>query len=216
MTLYEKYRPKSLNEIVAQESAVNKIRLLLKRQWGGRAWWLAGLSGTGKTTLGRIIAYEGADEFFVEEYDSGDALKTEDLDRIEKYMHLSAYHASGKKGRAFIINEAHGLSRTIIRRLLGILERIPSHVVFIFTTTKLGEAKLFDDQIDAHPLLSRCTKIELDSQSLVEPFARHCRKIATKEKLNGRPLSDYIKLAQRCKSNMREMFQLIEGGEMLT
>jgi len=211
-TLYEKYRPKKFEEVVGQDDAVKKIQRLIKRQWGGRAWWIGGMSGTGKTTIARIIALQGADEFFIEEYDSGDNIRTQDLDRIEYTMQI---HATGKGGRAFIINEAHGLPRTAIRRLLGILERIPKHVVFIFTTTRLGERKLFDDQIDAHPLLSRCCKIELDYLSLTEKFARYCRDIATKENLNGKPLSEYIKLAQRCKSNCREMLQRIEAGEML-
>ena len=106
--LYEKYRPRTLDQVVGQGKAVKQIKTLLRRGWGGRAWWFAGSSGTGKTTLARIIARMGADDFFVEEYDSGDSLKTPDLQRIERTMYLGA---TGKRGRVFIINEAHGLPR---------------------------------------------------------------------------------------------------------
>ena len=212
MTLYEKYRPKELSEIVGQDKAVYQIRQVLRRGWGGRAWWIAGLSGTGKTTLARIIARAGAEDWFIEEHDSGDAMTTAEMDRIENAMH---FIASGKGGRAFIINEAHGLRRDIIRRWLGVLERIPKHVCFVFTTTKLGQKGLFDAQIDAHPLLSRCTQLTLNDQGLIEVFADHCRQIANKENLNGKPRVEYIKLAQRCKSNCREMLMKIESGEML-
>ncbi len=211
-TLFEKYRPSTFDEVLGQDKAVKKTKLLLSRSWGGRAWWISGASGTGKTTLARIIAAQGANEFYIQEFDSADQLSVSEIDKIERDMH---YYPLCKGGKAYIINEAHGLRKAIIRRLLGLLERIPDHICIIFTTTKQGESKLFDDQIDANPLLSRCAKIELTNQGLAKVFAEHCRQIATKENLNGKQLQSYIKLAQNCKNNCRQMFMTIESGEML-
>jgi hypothetical protein len=87
--------------------------------------------------------------------------------------------------------------------------------VFVFTTTKVGQEKLFEDNIDANPLLSRCVKIELTNQGLAKVFAEHCRNIATAESLNGKPLQSYIKLAARCHNNCRMMLQEIESGAMM-
>ena len=65
VTLYERERPASLDEIVGQSEAVAKIKRLVDQHWGGRAWWISGASGTGKTTLARILAQMGAGGFLV-------------------------------------------------------------------------------------------------------------------------------------------------------
>jgi len=212
-SLYQKYRPESFAQVIGQSRALQQVRSSLARGWGGRAFWITGSSGTGKTSLARIIASQGADEFFVEEYDSPAALMLADTaNHIESSMHFTAW---GKGGRAFIINEAHGLRKPEIRWLLGVLERIPPHVVFIFTTTKDSGALFCDFQTDALPLLSRCQVIELaDNHYVARAFAKACKKIAQIEKLDGRPLADYVTLAKDCKTNFRAILQRIEAGQM--
>ena len=212
MQLYEKYRPARFEDVLGQTKAVKAIEKVLKIGWGGRAWWISGISGSGKTTLARIIAARGADSWFVQEYDSADALTTAELDNLERVMQL--YGGGDKSGRAFIINEAHGLRRAAMRRLLGILERIPSHVVFIFTTTREGQLVLFDDKTDAAPLTSRCIEIALTTQGLAKTFAGHVKRIAAIENLDGKPEQAYYRLAQDCKNNCRAMLQAVETGTM--
>ncbi len=212
MRLYEKHRPTTLDAVLGQDRAVTRLRRMLDTGVGGRAFWISGATGVGKTTIGRIIAKTIADPFFVAEYDSAD-----DFDRAacREMCDAMQYHALGKGGRAWIINEAHGLKRDIIRRLLGILERLPAHCVVVFTTTKLGQKALFEDQIDAHPLLDRCIDIKLTNQGLAGAFAPRLREIAQIEGLDGKPLSAYRRRIQDSHNSMRAALQAIENGDML-
>ena len=212
LSLYEKYRPQKLEQIVGQDRVVKNLVMLSKKGYGGRAFWISGISGSGKTSIARIIASEIADQFMITEFDSASTLCVEYFEEVAKTMNLYGW---GKGGRAYIINEAHGLKKRVIQQMLGVLERIPGHVVFIFTTTKSGQENLFEEQMDAGPLLSRCIEISLTSKGLNQVFAKRSKEIAEKEHLDGKPIQEYVKLAETCKSNFRAMLQKIEAGTML-
>ena len=212
MNLYQQYRPGSFDEVIGQDAAVSRLKLLGRSGYGGKAIWLTGPSGVGKTTLAMIVAGINADPENISEYDAA-AITGATIREIGYDMH---YVGLGlRPGKSIVINEAHALRKDVIRSLLIVLEAIPSHVVFVFTTTKTGQQGLLEDYDDAEPLLSRCFKITLTNQGLCKPFAARLKAVAEELGLGKKPLSQYEKLVTENHNNMRAAWQAIEAGEML-
>jgi DNA polymerase III gamma/tau subunit len=211
--LYERFRPSTWADVVGQEKVVNRVLAMRKRGGlSGRAYWLSGQSGTGKTTIARLIAQDVADSFLIHEVDAS-ALTISQLKDLETESQFRGCFGD-KAGRAFIVNEAHGLRKDVIRQLLVMLERIPPHVVWIFTTTIEGQESLFEDYQDASPLLSRCLRLDLARRDLARAFAERAKQIAQAEGLDGKPIEQYVRLVQTHRQNFRAVLQAIEAGEM--
>jgi len=212
MQLFEKYRPNTLDMVIGQPRAVSTIaRLAQANAITGNAILITGPSGTGKTTLAHIVARLVADPLNIIELDACDCTRLK-IGEIEYDWHTLAL--GEKTGRAYIINEMHTLSGDAVGKFLTTLERIPRHVVVIFTTT-LDNVETFGDKRDAGPFLSRCLPVRLTNQGLAKPFAARAREIAIGEGLDGKPESAYLKLAEECRNNMRAMLTRIQAGAML-
>ncbi len=170
------------NEVIGQEKALAKIERLRPRGLGGRAYWITGGSGQGKTSIVRLLAIEIADPGNVIEVDAG-RCTVGIVHEIDRGMRCFAI--GSKPGRVWIVNEAHLLTARVIGEFLTLLERLPSHVAIVYTTTADGAESLFDDVPDTCPFLSRCIEIPLSRRGLAEAFAERARVIAQMEGLDG-------------------------------
>jgi len=176
--LCKQYRPRSWSEIVGQDKVVRRIEGLRRRGIGGRAYWISGQSGTGKSSIAWLLAREIAEDLGIDEIDAQDCTPSR-ITELERTFQTKVLGSKG--GRAIVVNEAHALRKDAIRKLLVVLERLPSHVLVIFTTTCEGQESLFEEHIDADPLLSRCLELPLSRRGLAEPFARRAHEIAAAE-----------------------------------
>lgn len=217
MQLSELYRPRSWADVIGQDAIRAKVDALRPRGLGGRAFWISGPSGCGKTTIARIIAGELASEWATDEIDAQD-VTMETVREFERTLgQRSIADDSGRTGRALIVNEAHGMRAAIVSRLLTLIERLPLHVVVVFTTTNAGEQKLFDDMDDAGPLLSRCVRLPLAQRGLAEAFADRMVAVARADGLlNGKPDDYYrvrcVRLLKDNRNNARAAWQAIDAG----
>ena len=211
MRLYEKYRPKTIDDVVGQPKACEQARRIIERGAGGNAIWISGPSGSGKTTLARIIAASIADPFYIEEC----AAVQLNAERLSDWQRSMRMYSMGKGGRAFIVNEAHGLRAPIQQCLDQLLEEdLPKHVCFIFTTTWDGQEAMFDG-IDGGPLLSRCSRIGLTNQGFANAGAVYLQTVAQRENVDGLPLAHYVKLMRDNGNNLRGAMVTLEDGCMI-
>ena len=212
--LYEQFRPRTWDELVGQDKLIAKMAVLRRRGLAGRVFWITGDSGTGKSTVARLIASEIADDYAVVEMDAQDV----GLDRVREFERMCQFRPLGKGYHVFIVNEAHGLSSKVVSRLQTVFEQdnVQRNSTWVLTTTFQGQRKLFDDAFDACPFLSRVIELTLEhGEDVVLAFAVRARKIAQSEQLDGNPLEDYVRLVRQCGCNMRKVLQQIEAGEML-
>ena len=211
-SLHELNRPTTLEEVVGQDEAVKRIRKTVARSWGGRAWCITGASGTGKTTLARIIAAMGAEEWHIEELDS-QWLTPARLQQCERDM--GSMGMGTKRGKCYIVNEMHGLSPKAVMQLLTTLDPLPNHVCFVFTTTLKGASLFEQEQVDSHALMSRCEQIVLENGPETRlAFAQRAREIAVREGLDGLPLEAYNAAVDAANGNMRALLSKVESGVM--
>lgn len=174
--LYEQLRPKSWPEVVGQPAAMAALNNC--RQRGGlasRAYWIVGPTGSGKTTIARLIAAEVADPWGVTEFDSASELTA---DVIRQCTNDKRSRPFGR-GYCYIVNEAHGFRQDQVERLLGLIETLPPWQTWVFTTTDKGQQNLMFDCDDAGPLLGRCTKLKLVAAEF--EFAKNLAKQARAE-----------------------------------
>lgn len=152
---YLKYRPKLLKHVFGQEDAVKTMIGWIKRKDIPHAIMFTGPSGTGKTTLARILKNKlNCGDGDYEEINAAQSRGIDTIREIDKRVNLSAISGDC---RIWLLDEAHSLSSraggNAQEALLKVLEERPEHVYFFLCTT---DPKGLLDTIH-----SRCAEVKL-------------------------------------------------------
>lgn len=133
--LLTKYRPRDFEDLVGHREAVKELRRSLSTPSHSHAFLLTGPSGTGKTTIARIIAREvGAEVMEL------DCATNNGVDAVRDLIQIATHKPlSGEGTRLFILDECHMFSKASWNALLKVLEEPPSFTYFCLCTTDLAK-----------------------------------------------------------------------------
>jgi len=176
LSLQTEYRPNSFKTFVGNEDIVKSLKPILKRKNPPAAFLFTGQGGTGKTTLGRIVARGlGCKKSNFKELNSAD---DRGIDGIRNLLNSIKYSALGGGKKVFLLDEAHMLTKPSQEALLKALEEPPEHVHFIVCTTNPETLK--------QTFKRRCHAYELDAlkDSEMQALMRRILKKEKREKIS--------------------------------
>jgi DNA polymerase-3 subunit gamma/tau len=217
--LARKYRPKTFEEVVGQTPVVQTLRNAIQGGRVGQAYIFAGMRGTGKTTVARILAkalncqhgptptpcnqcefcreIDGDRSVDVLEIDGASSRSVEDIGAVRDTAKYKPIHSRYK---IIYIDEVHMLTTHAFNALLKTLEEPPERTVFIFATTEFHKVPL--------TIVSRCQHFDFKKISQKE-IINTLLAIAGKENITISP-GGLISIALAAEGSLRDAQSLLD------
>lgn len=171
ISLALRYRPKTWEDVVGQETTVKILSNQVKHKDIRQSYLFVGAAGCGKTSCARIFASAlngsagGTTEL--------DAASNNGVDAVRALREECQLKPLATPYRVYILDEVHQLSTGAFNALLKTLEEPPSHAVFILCTT--------DPQKIPATVMSRLQRFDF-TRITTKKIQSRIKDIAVKEK----------------------------------
>jgi len=198
--LYKRYRPKKLAEVIGQNKAISTLRKFMDDKTVPHSLLFTGPSGTGKTTLARILSrFLGCKtKHDFEEINTADFKGIDTIRDIRRRVQLRSLTSPVK---VYLIDECHKLTNDAQNAMLKMLEDTPEYAYFILATT--------DPNKLIAAVLGRCSEVKLTAIP-DDQMEKHVQWVIKQEKMKIN--EDVIsKIVEAADGSARKALVLLEA-----
>jgi DNA polymerase-3 subunit gamma/tau len=217
--LYRKWRPQVFADVAGQEPIIRTLMNALAAGRPAHAYLFTGPRGTGKTTVGRLLAKavncpEGKDgepcnacescRAFLEgralDLIELDAASNRGIDEVRSLRDKVGFAPAAGAYKLYLVDEVHMLTEPAFNALLKTLEEPPPHVIFVLATTEPHKVPA--------TIVSRCQRFDF-RRVPVPAIVGRLERICKEERITC-PKGGLELMARMATGSMRDAINFLE------